>query len=254
MEITIILGVLGVVFLAIFISSTFGFGDALVSMPLLTLLLSSQQAAPIVAALSLGTGLLVFVPRWRSVAWGQVLPLLLVALLVMPLGFYAGFSLDERIMKLVLGGFVLAFSLYNLLLRPFLLRKETNILTTERRNAGFDYWVLPFGALAGFFGGAYNISGPPAVLYGTLRGWRAEVFSVSLQGFFFPLSLTAVSVRAVGGAYTVEVLWYLLFSLPVLLLAALLGRWANGRLQNGVLFHKLIHVLLLFLGGLLLVG
>lgn len=252
METAIILGVLAVVAVAIFISATFGFGDALVSMPLLTMLVGSAVAAPFVAALSLLTGIVVFLPQWRRVAWRQVLPLLFTALAVMPIGFYAGAVLDEQIMRRVLGVFVLVFALYSLFFRQRLLRAAAQAAESATPSPRFDYKVLPFGVLAGFFGGAYNISGPPAVLYGTLSGWRAEVFATSLQGFFFPLSLFAVSARVATGSYTPQVLWLLLLALPVVLAAAALGRYANARLQQGERFHVFIYLLLLALGTLLL--
>ena len=50
----IFIGVMGVIFLASLAKSTFGFGEGMVNMSLLTLLLGLDQAVPLVAILALG--------------------------------------------------------------------------------------------------------------------------------------------------------------------------------------------------------
>ena len=46
---TIILAILSILFISTFIRSTLGFGDALLAMPLLTLIIGVQTATPLVA-------------------------------------------------------------------------------------------------------------------------------------------------------------------------------------------------------------
>jgi hypothetical protein len=241
MEFNIILGLLLIVFSAIFISATFGFGDALINMPLLTLLLGSADTAPLVACLSmLNSGIIFFYDRGAADKQ-RLLPLLFSALLAMPLGFYVARMADEQVVKMILGGLIVAFAIYNLFIKQMLA-----VISMPR--AGFDPKVIIFGTISGLFGGAYNISGPPVVLYGTLCAWSPLTFSATLQSFFFPLACTAVLMRASFGEYNSQVFMYLLIALPALIVATLLGRYANSRISNPARFQRIIQVMLLFLG------
>jgi uncharacterized membrane protein YfcA len=241
MEFTLILGLVLIVFTAIFISATFGFGDALINMPLLTLLLGSSDTAPLVACLSMfNSGIIFFYDRGAADK-KRLLPLLFSALLSMPLGFYVARVADEQAVKMVLGGLIMAFAIYNLFIKQML-------AVIAIPSAGFDPKAIIFGTISGLFGGAYNISGPPVVLYGTLCAWSPLTFSATLQSFFFPLACTAVAMRANCGEYNSQIFFYLLIALPALILATLLGRYANSRITNPARFQRIIQVVLLFLG------
>ena len=66
---------LGVVFVAALSRSTFGFGEALISMPLLSILFSTNAAAPWVALNSVTISAAILVRDWRQVQ-GARLPAL----------------------------------------------------------------------------------------------------------------------------------------------------------------------------------
>src|SRR6185437_8825194 len=78
--------VLLVVFLATLIRSTFGFGEALVAVPLLALRLPVAVAAPLATLLSVVIAAAVIAQDWRQVHVRSVLGLILAALAGIPLG------------------------------------------------------------------------------------------------------------------------------------------------------------------------
>jgi len=245
----IAIGIICIVFFAIFISATFGFGDALISMPLLTLLIGGADTAPLVALLSTFTSGIIFWRDRRNVAWRRLLPLLSAAILAMPFGFWLARSFDEQTMKIYLGIVIIMFSSYNIFIKPFL-APATDTPACEEPN--FDPKALFFGGLSGVFGGAYNISGPPVVLYGTIAAWSPAVFSATLQGFFFPLSASVVVMRATWGQYHPQIGYYFLLALPVLLIATFIGRHVNRKIENPARFQKIIHIMLIFIGATLI--
>src|SRR3954452_19975576 len=72
------LPVLSVIFLATLVRSAFGFGEALVAVPLLALFIPVQVAVPLATLLSVTVAGLILAQDWRKVhvrsAWWLVLP------------------------------------------------------------------------------------------------------------------------------------------------------------------------------------
>ncbi len=228
-----------VIFLSSFTRSTFGFGDALVAMPLLALVLPFKLAAPLVAALSLVTAVVIVAESWRRIHVASVSILVVSAFLGIPLGAFFLSVIDERIVMSVLAVVIILFALYRLA-SPRLVK-----LTNDR-------WAFPFGFVAGVLGGAYNTHGPPLVVYGAMRGWTADRFRASMQGYFLPTGVVVLATHAWYGRCGDAALWsYFATSLPGLLVAVFLGRWLNRRI-NPRRFATAIHIMLILAGIVLL--
>jgi len=63
----VVVAVLSVVFLAAFARSALGFGDALIAMPLLALMVGMQTATPLVALASSAIAATILMGAWRRV-------------------------------------------------------------------------------------------------------------------------------------------------------------------------------------------
>ena len=85
------------------------------------------------------------------------------------------------------------------------------------------------------------------VIYGALRRWSPQDFRATLQGYFLPASLAGLWGYRLAGLWTPSVNRFYLLSLPVVILATLLGRAINRRLQVDR-FVLYVH------GGLIAVG
>jgi uncharacterized protein len=59
--------VIGVIFLATLVRSAFGFGEALVAVPLLALVIPIQVAVPLATLLSITVASLILAQDWRNV-------------------------------------------------------------------------------------------------------------------------------------------------------------------------------------------
>lgn len=227
-------GVLSVLFLATFVRSAFGFGEALIAVPLLSLIMPVDVAAPVAVLISISVALVVLAQDWRHVHVRSAGWLVLSTLVGTPLGLLLLTRVDGAIVKACLGALIVAFSGYCLLRRH-------RIALQDDRSA----WA--FGFAAGILGGAYGMNGPPLVVYGTLRQWTPQHFRATLQGYFLPASLMALAGYALAGLWKPVVTRYYLMSLPVVILAIFLGRAANGRM-DGQTFLRVVH------GGLIAVG
>lgn len=234
------LEILFVVFSATLIRSAFGFGEALVAVPLLAIFIPLNVAAPLAVLVSITVAAIVVMQDWtkihlRSTGW-----LIASTLFGIPLGLLLLTSSHARIVKALLGVIIMAFSVYSLI--------DRTPLELKRDSRG---WLVVCGFCAGVLGGAYGMNGPPLVVYGAMRRWSAQHFRATLQGYFLPASLIGMTGYWLAGLWVPAVTHYYLISLPVTLLAIFLGRAINHRLRGDV-FLKFIYLGLAVIGALLL--
>jgi uncharacterized membrane protein YfcA len=234
-----LLPVVGVVFLATLVRSAFGFGEALVAVPLLALLIPIQIAVPVATLLSITVAGLILAQDWRHVharsAWWLVLP----TLLGIPIGLLVLTEVYPPAVKAAMAVVIIAFSCYCLLGR-------------WKPHFPNDRFAWVFGLGAGVLGGAYGMNGPPLVVYATLRGWTPEHFRATLQGYFLPASAAGMCGFWAAGLWVPEVTRYFLWSLAPAVVAVVIGRVANRRMHPQA-FIRYVHLGLIGIGVLLLV-
>ncbi len=235
---TILLAVL-ILFFSTFVRSALGFGDALVAMPLLALLVGVKVATPVVAFAASTIAVTILLRHWRSVDVRATWRLVVASLAGIPFGLVLLKYAPERPVKVVLGVLLILYGLYSLL-APRL---------PSVRGEGLAY---VFGFVAGILGGAYNTNGPPVVVYGALKGWPPEYFRATLQGCFLLTGLMILIGHGVAGLWTPRVLWLYAFSLPAVLLAVFAGERLNRRLPREA-FGRVVYAFLVVMGVLFLI-
>src|ERR1039458_8202470 len=107
--------VLLVVFLATMIRSTFGFGEALVAVPLLSLTIPIEIATPVAVLLSITIAAIVVVQDWRKIHISSTGWLLASTFPGIPFGIALLTSTHQHLVKGVLAIVIVAFSGYSLL-------------------------------------------------------------------------------------------------------------------------------------------
>lgn len=230
--------VLAILFLATFIRSAFGFGEALIAVPLLAFVMPVDTAAPIAVLVSITVAVIAVVQDWRHIQFRSARRLFLATVIGTPIGLWALHALDGHVVKLVLGAVVAGFSGFSLV------RRQPMSLQDDRYA-----WTFGFGA--GVLGGAYGMNGPPLVMYGALRGWSPVHFRATLQGYFLPASVLAMAGYGMTGLWTPAVTHQYLAALPTVLLAIPLGRMVNRRI-GGPAFLVCVHAGLVVVGMMLL--
>ena len=228
-----------IIFVATIVRSTFGFGGALVAMPLLAMVVDMRIATPLVALIVNTNSIAILFSSWRDVRVGSAWRLVVSSLLGIPIGLLFLTEAYEDVVKACLAVVIVVFALYNLF-KPQLSK------VIDQRMAYI------FGFFAGILGGAYNANGPLVVAYGTLRRWPADSFRATLQGYFFPIGFLIVLSHGLAGLWTAEVFRFYFLSLPFVLLALLLGGRFNRTIPTGR-FEQYVNVLLIIIGTMLLV-
>jgi len=232
--------VLLILFIATLIRSAFGFGEALVAVPLLAFFIPLQVAAPLAVLVSITIAGIVVVQDWKKIHLHSTGWLLLPTLAGIPLGLWLLKSSHQSVVKGALSVMIMAFAAYSLVGRkPPELRQDNRI------------WLLVCGFSAGVLGGAYGMNGPPLVIYGSMRRWSAQHFRATLQAYFLPASILGMAGYWLAGLWTPAVTRYYLLSLPVTLPAVFLGRVVNHRL-HGEVFMKYVYIGLGAIGATLL--
>jgi hypothetical protein len=226
--------ILLIIFISTLLRSAFGFGNALIAMPLLVLLLDLKTATPLVALVGIVTALVMLLREWRQLEIREVLSLLLASLAGIPVGLYLLVSLPENIIKGILGLVLILFGVFNL----------TGFTLPKRKG---KWLALPFGFFSGILGGAYNANGPPIVIYGLLKGWNKEKFRATLQGYFFVTGLVVAAGHGFSSLWSRQVLIYFLASLPVVILGVLAGERLADRFTEEQ-FNRALNLILITLG------
>ena len=235
------LEVLAVVFVATVIRSAFGFGEALVAVPLLALCIPVPVAAPLAVLVSITIAAVVVVQDWRKIHVRSTGWLVVSTVAGIPLGLLLLTSRHQEAVRMALGALIVAFSVYSLVgRRPPELKRDSRA------------WLVGCGFCAGVLGGAYGMNGPPLVIYGAMRRWSAQHFRATLQGYFLPASLLGMGGYWFAGLWVPAVTHYYLLSLPVMVPAIFLGRVVNHRLR-GEIFLKYVYLGLAGIGVLLMV-
>jgi uncharacterized protein len=227
-----------VLFLATVIRSAFGFGEALVAVPLLALVAPVEIVAPVAVLVSITVAFIAVVQDRRHIRVRSAGKLVLSTLVGVPLGLLLLKTVAEPLVKAVLAVVIIAFSMYSLLSR-------------QHRELKNDSLVWLAGFSAGVLGGAYGMNGPPLVIYGSLRRWSPQHFRATLQGYFLPASLVGMCGYWLAGLWTPAVSRLYLLSLPAVILATFLGRVINQRM-NARQFLFYVHVALIVIGVILL--
>jgi len=230
--------VLAVLFLATFIRSALGFGEALVAVPLLALTLPVQVAAPLAVLVSITVALVVVIQDWRNIHLRSAGWLVLSTLFGIPLGLLLLKTVPASIVKAILGLFIIAFAIYS--------------LAGRKPQLHTDRLAPLFGFTAGILGGAYGMNGPPLVVYGVMRRWTPAQFRATLQGYFLIASIVGMAGYAFTGLWTHTVSRYFLLSLPFALIAIFLGHAVHRRLGSAR-FLVAVNFALALIGVILLV-
>ena len=235
--------ILAILFVSTFIHSTLGFGQALIAMPLLAMVVEIKTATPLVAFILMTIAAVILLRNWRIVDLSAIWRLVLSSCVGIPVGLFLLQGVPEEIMKVFLGILVVVFSLYNLL------NCHLKIISL-RRVSGGSLLAYLFGFVAGVLGAAYNTSGVVITIYAILRDWAPDRFRSTLQSYFVFTGLLILGSHGLGGLWTPDVLRLYVTSLPLILVAIFLGGKLHRFIPQGQ-FDVYVNVGLLILGCLL---
>lgn len=217
MLINSLVGVLCILCVSMLVQATFSFGGALIALPLLAFVIAIPQATSLMTMLSTTIALTIMMKNRRDIQVGNAWRLIVSACVGIPFGIFFLGQVNGRMLKIVLAVTVIVFTVINLF--SFKALRITN-----------HHYAYGFGFISGIFGGAYNISGPPVVLYGTLSDWSPARFRATIQSYAFFTNIFAIAGHALAGNITTDVLIYYVCALPIVALSVWLGNLIHAKI------------------------
>ena len=226
-----------IIFIAHIIKGLSGFGSGLIAIPLLALFLPITFVVPALGLLSYsGTVIQSFSLR-KQVAWNVILPLIPFTLLGITIAVWVLSTVEENILVLSLGLFVLTYAIYSLL--PL---------------ADIKYhpcWTALAGSFGGLVSALFGTGGPFYVIYLKTRKLNKSQFRATIASIFLIDGGTRMVGYASSGLYTPQVLSLVAMLFPILLLGMYVGHHLHIKIDQKR-FNLTISIMLLLSGVLLI--
>ena len=221
------------------LQATSGFGFALLAVPLLSLVVTTEEAVVVVGALSLVTGTIQAIGHRAHTDRPVAGRMLTGAVLGAPIGLVVLTVATSRQLKFGLAAVIFVF--LGLTLRGVELR---------RAGRGVDVGA---GLVAGTLNTSLSTNGPPIVMALHPRHLTPERFRGTVATVFAGSNLLAVVLFAATGRYDTDALVLVAASLPALGIGYVVGVGQRHRFDADG-FRRLVLVLLAVTGVVTLVG
>ena len=236
METGSLLAVVAILSVAAFVQSSTGFGLALVCLAALPLVIPVEEGISLVTIFNLIiTAMIMFVNR-SGFSWKDALPLMVGALIGIPLGFYGLKAMDGSVVIRVLGAVLVLIALSELLKGRILPR-----LNIPRKAA------FPMGIVAGVLGGSFNVGGPPVVVYTYSQNWDKIRAVAIMQSVFLTAGIFRSLLMIGAGDYNMNLFRMSVWSVVPALIAVWLGKKTLDRFPQEVL-RNIVFTMILVMG------
>ena len=227
------------VLLAYVVLAVGGFGSALVSIPLLALVLPVKVVLPVVLIVDFIATFTTGLRLRRDVAFDEVKPLIPFTLLGLIVGVTLLVKLPSRWVLGALGIFILVYALQSLIYH-------------ERRRDHSRWWALPSGLSGGLFGGVFGMGGPVYVMYLAGRISDPARLRATLSTVFTINTAARLALFLASGLLLQHEVWVAaLCLLPFMALGLFVGHHIDVKLTR-IQVARFISLLLLATGGSIL--
>jgi hypothetical protein len=222
-----------------FVSGLAGFGTALMALGIWLYVLPPSVAVPLVLICSVVAQTATLPSMWKSFDLTLVWPFLIGGLLGVPIGTMLVAHADPNVFKLTVGILLLVF--------------PTALYFSAPMAFAFGGRIADgiIGFIGGILGGLAGLSGPPPILWASVRGWGKDERRGVFQTFNWTVLFVALCLQAAGGLVAREVIWLAMLAFPV----TVLGSWIGAKLYHALSDRNFRDIVLgmLFLSGAILV-
>lgn len=229
-------------FLAYVVRGMSGFGAGLVAAPLLVFVLPMHTVVPLSALLVFILFIFIAIRDRASVIWEEFRLLAPPTVVGVIAGMLLFHSLDNRLLVIMLGVFLILYAAYMLAMHVFGLPQ---FRCSQR-------WAMPLSFVGAFFDTLFGGGGGTlVVIYMHARGLGRMEFRATVAMLWLIEIIVRVAGYGISGYYTREVLILVAALVPVMWA----GSWLGERLGNKVsqsTFSRILAVLLMLSGASLL--
>jgi hypothetical protein len=201
-----------------FVSGLAGFGTALMALGIWLYVLPPSAAVPLVLICSVVAQTATLPSMWKSFDLTLVWPLLIGGLLGVPIGTMLVAHADPAIFKLTVGILLLVF--------------PTALYFSAPMAFDFGGKIADgvVGLIGGILGGLAGLSGPPPILWASIRGWDKDERRGVFQTFNWTVLFVALGLQTASGLVGREVIWLAVLAFP----GTVLGSWIGARLYHAL--------------------
>jgi len=221
-------------FFSTFVQGFTSFGFSLVAIPLLSMFLDAKLIIIITVTYSLVINSIVFRRYYRDAKLTRILPLLVSAIIFTFVGVSYLQSIDEHLLKLIIGVLLVVIGIINNLGIRFNLKKP-------------EKYFLPVGAVSGVLNGVGGISGPPVLVFLSNIDLNRSQFKATLSSYFLTLNVVAILTYIYKGFYTPENLKIIWTYLPHVVIGTAIGVYASAKVDER-LFKRIINLAIPIMG------
>lgn len=229
-----------IIMLSGFIQGTTSFGFSLIALPLLGIMLSLKLVVPLLVIFSLFMNSIILFKLRAYVNLKRILLLIFSSVIATPMGAYLLISIDENLLKLIVGIIVV--------LSAIIFKLGFNIKVKNEKLA-----FIPVGIMSGLLNGSVSLSGPPVILFLTNQKTEKQVFRATLTSFFWILNIATIVVFINNGLINNEVLDLSIKLIPALIIGLIFGIKLGDHIQQKT-FQNATVILLFIMGSLSIIG
>ncbi len=219
-----------------------GFGGAIavISVPMMALVMPPTQAAAILLPILVVMDLLVVKTYWGVFDRRALLVLLPGGMVGLGLGYYSAEAMNEHYMRILIGALSLAFGAQ-------MLSGLKGFSSTENHVVSGSF----FGALAGFTSFSIHAGGPPLTMYLMPKQLSPLLFAGTAGIFFAVVNLVKLVPYYALGQFTTVNLLYSLVLVPLAPLGVKFGHYLVKR-SPPTFYYQVVSVCLVVVGAKLL--
>ena len=218
----------------------FGGAVAVLSVPIMSLVMSPTQAAAILLPILVVMDVAVIRTYWGRYDRHALRLLLPGALLGLLLGYLAADAMSDDYMRILIGVLSLVFGLQQLLGRSSRVGTEHN-----RTSAGI------FGTLSGFTSFSIHAGGAPFTMYLLPKRLDPLIYAGTAGVFFAVVNAIKLVPYAMLGQFSAENLLYALVLVPLAPLGVRIGHYLV-KISDPDFYYRVISFFLLVIGAKLL--
>jgi len=234
METWILIIAIIILFFAGLIQGLAGFGFSMVSIPVLIIFIEPQLLTPTIIIHSVIINIFLFIKVRKDVQLGRIWPLVVAAIVGIPIGTWILLAVDADILRLFVGLFITLIGLAYI--RDFRL---------DIKNEKMAF--LPVGFISGILNGSITLSGPPVVLTLTNQEVPKKTFRANMIAYFLLLNLATLPFHFMKGLFTEVCIDLSLMLLPGMVLGAFIGTMLVKRVDEDN-FKRMVLVLVIVSG------
>ncbi len=210
-----------IILAAMLVRSLTGFGSALISIPLLSLLFGAKYAIPFIMIYECIIDIMILAKDKGGLKRDTIRdwPMLAAALVGIPIGTEVLILSDDRLLKILIGSILIIFSILMLANLGLKLKRSTFSSATT-------------GLVGGLLCGSVGMPGPPMALLLSSQGLEKEEFRRMMVIFLTAIDFLTFGYYILVGLVDAEMLIFSLWFIPAMLLGFLAGSLAFGRVSE----------------------